>query len=78
MASVMNHSLITSELVKTIQEDRLLQAQQRRERSRRLIRGSRRQTEMMRMAIGPGTQFGGVTERVLDTVTDRGRSAKAA
>ena len=74
----MNNYLITSELVKTIQEERLHQAQRRRERSRRFGRGSTPQLETIRMAIGPGTKCGGVTEQLLDTTTGGGRSAKAA
>ena len=73
----MNHSLITTELAKTINEERLLQAQLRRERSRRLSSRSAPQREKMRMALGPGVQFAGVTEQVLDTVTNRNRRALA-
>lgn len=74
----MHNVSLSNELVRTIQEERLTQAQIRRERSRRLVRTSRSDQESMRMALGPGIQFGGVTQRVLDTVVHRSTSAPAA
>lgn len=67
----MNHPMLTPELVKTINEERLLQAERRRAKSRRLVSSSQIQHDLMRMALGPGTQFGGVTEQILDTVGRR-------
>jgi hypothetical protein len=67
----MTHQSITAELIGTIQEERRLQAARRREIARRVVRNERPQEEVMRMALGPGIQFGGVTEHVLDTVTNR-------
>jgi len=74
----MNNFLITSELVKTIQGERLLHAQQRRQRSRRHVQSTGLPLQANRTATGPVTQFGGATERVLDTVSERGPSARAA
>lgn len=74
----MHHTQLTTELVRTIQEERLQQAHLRRERSKQLISKPRSEHEAMRMALGPGTQFGGVTEQVLDTVVHRSGSARAA
>lgn len=73
----MDHMMLAGELVKTIQEERQLQAQLRREQSRRLARSSRSEQESLRMALGPGIQFGGVTEQLLDAVFDRTGSAPA-
>jgi hypothetical protein len=72
-----NHPLITAELARTINEERLLQAQRRRERSRRLVAQPPPQMETMRMALGPGVQFGGVTEQVLETIA-HGTQTRAA
>jgi hypothetical protein len=76
-AELVNHPLMTVELIKTINEERLLQAQRRRDISRRLVSRSRPQRETMRMALGPGVQFAGVTEQVLDTVANRPGRAPA-
>jgi hypothetical protein len=67
----MTSQSITAELVGTIQEERRLQASRRRELSKARVRNERPQQEIMRMALGPGIQFAGVTEHVLDTVTNR-------
>lgn len=74
----MNHSLVTSELVKTIQEERLLQAERRRVQARQLITARGAGEDEMRMALGPGTQFAGVTDRILDTVTRGIRDSAAS
>lgn len=74
----MLNTMLAGELVRTIQEERLLQAHLRRERAKQLISRPRSEQEAMRMALGPGTQFGGVTEQVLDTVVHRSGSARAA
>jgi hypothetical protein len=63
-----NHPAITTELIGAIQEERRLQAARRREISRRTVRSERPQQEIMRMALGPGIQFAGVTEHVLNAI----------
>ncbi|MGD2100805.1 MAG: hypothetical protein PVG83_01070 [Acidimicrobiia bacterium] len=72
----MNHSLITTELGATIREERLRQARQRREQSRRLVGDHRAKGDAMRMALGPGIQFGGVTEHVLRIVSKTNQGAQ--
>lgn len=67
----MDHGSGNPEPVKVIQEERMLEAQRRREASLRLLKTPLSEYQMMRMALGPGIQFAGVTERLLDTVTNR-------
>lgn len=65
----MDHGLATLELVKAIQEARLREAERRRALSRRNTGSELSERTAMRMAVGPGFQFGGVTDGVLAAVT---------
>lgn len=70
---------ISNELANTILEERRIQAEARRMRSRRLVNHVYTQDETIRMALGPGTQFGGVTDQIIKNVVDpNGKTNRAA
>lgn len=74
----MDHGFYNPELIEAIQESRMREAERRRAISAAQLRTPLTEWEAMRMAVGPGIQFAGVTERVLDTVTHRVRHRPAA
>lgn len=56
-------------LGKMIEEERMQQAERRRTLARSNSRCHLSESKAMRMALGPGVQFGGATDRVLEAVT---------
>lgn len=65
----MNHGPATRVLSEMIEEERIQQAERRRLMARDNSRCHLSESKAMRMALGPGIQFGGATDGVLEAVT---------